>query len=217
MIVAPPPVALSVSPSHVALVAPASRALEVRNAGVERLVVEVESRTQPWVVIRPVRLVLPAGATGRVIVRVRARGAPRPGDHRLLVLFEGRATDRRRVAVRLRIGVALSVRVRGRLVRQLQLGRVTVRRPQHERLLLVPIANGGNVTEQLGGRVSLTLVRRGTFVSRLRLGGRRELLPEHRTVLRFRYAGRARGLMTAVVRVRRGSGAPLERRYRLRL
>ena len=95
---------------------------------------------------------------------------------------------------------------------------VRVRRHGSTRDLLVSVANGGNVTEQLGTRLTVTLVRSGRLLSRLRLRGSHELFPGSGAVFPLRYAGQARGVVTAVVRVRLGGQLRLiERRYRLRL
>jgi hypothetical protein len=64
----------------------------------------------------------------------------------------------------------------------------------------------------------VTLFRSGRLVSRLRLGGLRELFPGARASFAMRYSGRVRGLITALVKVRfDGRSRPVERRYRLRL
>jgi hypothetical protein len=79
--------------------------------------------------------------------------------------------------------------------------------------LLVSLANRGNVAEQLRGHVTVTLVRGGRLLSRLRPRTNRELPPGARTTLALPYAGGARGLVIAIVTVRPGA----QRRYRLRL
>jgi hypothetical protein len=76
----------------------------------------------------------------------------------------------------------------------------------------VSLHNGGNVTEQLRGRVTVTLLRGGRLLSRLRYGAIRELYPGAAGVVGLPYRGRARGPVTAVVRTR-----SVLRRYRLRL
>jgi hypothetical protein len=220
-----PPVALSVSPARMALVAPASRTIEVRNVGSERAVVAVAPRsldrlaaTKDWLRVRPKRFVAPARSRTAVTLRVGANGLASPGDHRLLVLVVARPLSRTRLAVRVRLGVGIRVRVPGRIVRRLAVHGLRVRHHGEARDLLVSVANRGNVTEQLGGRVTVTLVRSGRLVSRLRLGGPRELFPGARTVFAMRYTGRIRGVVTAVVRVRfDGRLRPVARRYRLRL
>jgi hypothetical protein len=108
--------------------------------------------------------------------------------------------------------------VPGRIVRHLTLGGLSVQRRGNARLLLVPIANRGNVTVQLRGRVTALLLRRGRQLARLSPRARRALLPGARTVLTLHYRGRVRGPVTAVVQVRLGPGIRVvERRYRIRL
>jgi hypothetical protein len=220
-----PPVALSVSPARMALVAPASRTIEVRNVGSERVVVDLAPRSldrlaaaKGWLSVRPARLIVPARSRAVVTLRARAKGLARPGDHHLLVLLVARPLTRSHVAVRVRLGVGIRIRLPGRIVRRLAVQGLRVRRRSHARELLLSVANRGNVTEQLGGRLTVTLVRGGRSVSRLRLGGLRELFPGRRATFAMRYSGGVRGLVTAVVRVRlAGPVRPVERRYRLRL
>ena len=84
--------------------------------------------------------------------------------------------------------------------------------------MLVSVANRGNVTVQLRGRVTALLVRRGQQLARLSPSARGALLPGAHAVLALRYRGRVRGLVTAIVQIRLGSGIRVvERRYRLRL
>jgi hypothetical protein len=83
--------------------------------------------------------------------------------------------------------------------------------------MLVSILNRGNVTVQLRNRVTASLIRRGRHVASLHPQGRRALRPGARTFLALRYDGRLRGALTAVVRIRLGSGIRVEPRYRIRL
>jgi hypothetical protein len=220
-----PPVALSVSPARLALAAPASRTLELRNVGTERVVVDVAPKSldrppaaKQWLSVRPARLVLPARSRAVVTLRARANGLVRPGDHQLLVLLVARPLSRTRVAVRVRLGVRIRIRTPGRIVRRLTVRGVRVRRHGTTRDLLVSVANRGNVTEQLGGRLTVTLVRGRRLVSRLRLNGLREISPAAHAVVAMPYTGRVRGRLTAVVKVRFGGGRrPVQRRYRIRL
>lgn len=219
------PVALAVSPARVALVAPAARAIELRNLGTRPLTVEIARKqldgratAKNWIAIRPARLVLRARAQALVTMRVRRQSGAGPGDHQLLVLVVARPLERSRVAVRVRLGIGVRVRVPGRLVRHLEVQGLRVRRHQRARMLLLGVANGGNVIEPLRSRVTVTLIRDGKFVSRLRPSGPRQLLPGTHAVLAMAYTGRTRGPVTAVVRVRLGGRLRLlERRYRIRL
>jgi hypothetical protein len=221
----PPPVALSVSPARVAVVAPASRTIALRNVGTERVVVEVAPKslersaaTRKWLQVRPSRLVLRASSQALVTVRARANDLAGPGDHQLRVLLVARPAGGSRVSVRIRLGVGVRVRVPGRIIRSVALRGVRVRRHGPTRDLLVSVANRGNVTERLDGRLTVTLARDGRVVSRLRLRGRRELYPGAHAAVPMRYLGRLRGPVTALVAVRVGGRLRVvERRYRIRL
>jgi hypothetical protein len=207
-------VTLAVSPARATLQAPASRAVDVRNNGSATLVVDVAAPAAPWVHIHPARFVLRGGARG--VLTVRAGLGGRPGDHEVLVLLLARPDGAARIAVRMRVGVRLRVRMPGRLVRRVVVRGLRVR-SGHARRLLLTVANAGNVTEQLR-RATVTLVRGGRTVSRLRARAAHELVPGARVVLALPYAGRAHGWLTALVSVRlAGASLPVRRRYRLRL
>jgi hypothetical protein len=197
----------------------------VRNDGAERVVVDVARRTlgrqtaaKTWLQIVPSRLVLRSRESATLTIRVKPPQRAEPGDHPVLILLTTRALRGSRVNVQLRLGVRITMVVPGRIVRHLTLGGLRVRRRRDARLLFVSVANRGNVTVQLRGRVNASLVRRGQQVARLRPPARRALLPGARTVLALRYRGRVRGLVSAVVQIRLGSGLRVvERRYRIRL
>lgn len=208
---------LSVSPARVSFVAPASRTVDLRNTGAERVEVTVGRRAldgrgaKDWLTVRPARVLLSAGAEARLTVRAGVHGAA-PGDHGLLLLLVGRPLDGTGVAVRLRLGVPVRVRIPGRIVHRLRLRGLTVRPHRRSCDLLLSLANLGNVTEQLRGQVTVTIMRSNRMVSRLRPRRPRELFPGMRTLLTLPYAGHIRGPVTALVKVR-----DRERRYRLRL
>lgn len=220
-----PPVALSVSPARVELAAPGSRIIRLRNVGARRVVVDIARKAlgprppaKAWLTIAPARLVLPPASTAAFTVRVTQRGHAGPGDHHVLVLLTARPLVSTRVAVRMRLGVVVRVRVPGRIVRHLELQGLRVRRHGETRLLLASVANRGNVSEELGGRVTISLRRRGRLLARLPASGRRELRPGTHAVLKSRYAGRVRGAVRAVVTVRvGGANRPITRGYRIRL
>jgi hypothetical protein len=211
VIVALPPVALAVSPARVAVVAPASRTLELRNNGVSRLVVDIAA-PKVWLSIRPDRVVLPGRSKAVVTMRVRARV---PGDNRVLVLLTARPRARTSVAVRVRLGVRVRIHVRGRAVRRLAVGAPRVRRRNGARVVLLSVANHGNLAERLRRCLTVSLFRRGRLVARLRPRTRGELFPGERTVVALPYSGGVRGVVSAIVAVR--AGERLVRRYRLRL
>ncbi len=220
-----PRVALSVSPARLALAVPGSGTIKVRNDGAERVVVDVARRTlgrqtaaKTWLQIVPSRLVLRSRESATLTIRVKPPQRAEPGDHPVLILLTTRALRGSRVNVQLRLGVRITMVVPGRIVRHLTLGGLRVRRRRDVRLLFVSVANRGNVTVQLRGCVTALLVRRGQQVARLSPPARRALLPGARAVLVLRYRGRLRGFVSAVVRIRLGSGLRVvERRYRIRL
>jgi hypothetical protein len=216
-----PRVALSVTPARLALAAPGSRRINVRNDGVEQVVVDVLRRTvaTTWLQISPERLLLGPGRSAALTLRAKAGPGAEPGDHRVLVLLATRPQHGSRVAFRLRLGVRVSVRMPGRVIHRLALGGVRVHRARGVRFIFVPVVNRGNVTVQLRRHVTGSLLRRGGRVARLQLATRpASLAPAARTLLALRYAGRVRGPVVAVVQIRIGPGVrPVERRYRLRL
>jgi hypothetical protein len=211
VIVAVPPVALAVSPARVAVVAPASRTLELRNDGATMLVVDVAG-PKAWLSIRPDRLVLPSRSKVVVTMRVRARV---PGDNRVRVLLTARPHARGSVALRVRLGVRVRIHVRGRAVRRLAVGTPRVRRRNGARVVLLSVANRGNLVERLRKCLTVSLFRSGRLVARLQPRTRAELFPGERTVVALPYSGGVRGVVSAVVAVH--AGEKRVRRYRLRL
>jgi hypothetical protein len=219
-----PRVALSVSPARVALTAPASRTIEVRNVGAERVTVDVvrkpiDRRTAAnWLTVSPSRLVLGAGSRALLTLRARAHDQGLAGDHRLRTLLIAEPARRGRVAVRIRLGVVVRIRVRGTLIRRTDLAALQVRRQGRTRIFSLSVVNRGNVTEELKNPATVALVHRGHLVARLRARAPRELLPGRRAVISARYDGRVRGWVTAIVTVRfLGGRTPVVHRYEVRL
>jgi len=215
--------ALSVSPVRLRLTGAASRAITITNAGSEAATVEAQRasyvldrrgkpivarrghRAAAWLRLRPPRLLLAPGGTATVTVSAIAPAGAHPGDHPALVLLVTQPQRDAAIAVRMRIGVVVYVRVAGRIVHRLELKSLRVRR----RVLEAAVENRGNVVERTRVRVSLS--RGGRIIARLGPIGR-TLLPHSRAIERFRYRGRVRGWVTAQVR----AGA-LRRTFRLRL
>ena len=220
-----PRVALSVSPARLALAGPGSRTIKLRNDGAEQVVVDATRRTlggqmaaKTWLQIVPARLLLRPRQSAILTLRVRPPRRAEPGDHQVLVLLTTHPPRDGRVNVQVRLGVRIRMVVPGRIARRLTLGDLRVHRRRGARLMFVSVANRGNVTVQLRGRVTGLLVRRGQQLARLSPRAQRVLLPGARAALALRYRGRVRGLVTVVVRVRLGSGIRVvERRYRIRL
>jgi hypothetical protein len=218
-------VALAVSPARLAFTAPGSRRVTLRNDGAARAVVDVAqapagrgTRYADWLDIAPTHLALRPHEVGLLTVRADRPANAEPGAHQLLVLLTTRPLDGSRVDARLRLGVRVSVRFAGPIVRSLTLGALLVRLHQQVRMILVSVRNRGNVTVPLRGRVTASLLRVGRVPTPLTASSRGALPPGARTTLSLRYRGRLRGALTLVVRVRL---APIrrivERRYRVRL
>jgi hypothetical protein len=217
-----PRVALSVSPVKVAVVAPGSRRITVRNDGAERVVVVIArtsaAETKTRLAIAPRRLQLSSGKSASLTLRARLDRKAEPGEHRALVLLTAHSPRGGHVDLRLRLGVRVTVRVPGQVVRRLVLRGLRVHWAHGRQLMRVSVANRGNVTVHLRGNVTASLLRHGRRVGRLRLLSPPTLPPGIRATLALRYSGRVRGRVTAVVRVRLGAGVPtVERRYRIRL
>jgi len=211
-----PRVALSISPAQLALTVPGSRRIRVRNEGVERVVVDITRRT--WLRTVPARLTLRSGESATLTLGLTRPPHTEPGDHRALVLLTTRALRAGRVNLQVRLGVRVKLRVPGRIVRQLPLGRLRVERGRGARFMFVSVANRGTVTVPLRGHITASLLRRGLQPAPLKPRARRALLPGAHAVLALHYSGRLRGPVTVVVRVRLGAGGrTVERRYRARL
>jgi hypothetical protein len=217
-----PRVALFVSPAKVAVVAPGSRKITVRNDGAERVIVVItrtnaaDSRTQ--FAIAPRRLQLSSGKSASLTLRAGLDREAEPGDHRALVLLTAHSQRAGHVDLQLRVGVRVRVHVRGQIVRRLVLRGVRVYRAHARRRMFVSVANTGNVTVRLGSNVTASLSRHGRRLGRLRLLAPRMLPPGVRATLVLHYSGRVRGPVTALVRIRLGRGVhTVQRRYRIRL
>ncbi len=215
--------ALSVSPVRIRLTRAARRTITVTNAGDASAAVDarpagfvLDRRGKPtiarerqraagWLRLRPRRFMLAPGESAVVAVSLAAPAGALPGDHPALVLFTTRPRHAAGVAIRVRIGVVVFVRVAGRIVHRLELRALRVR----GRVLEAAVVNRGNVVERVHVRVSLS--RGGRVLARLGSAGR-TLLPHSRAIERFGYRGRLRGWVTALVDL----GA-LRRTFRIRL
>lgn len=218
--------ALSASPERVMLTGSAAAPLELTNHGAAPLVVEarpggvlLDVRGRPrlvsrpgaarWLSVRPRLVSLAPGATARLAVAASPPQRAAPGDHHAVVLLTTRPVRGARVAVRMRLGVRIVVRLPGRIVRRIEVQGVRVRRTG---TLDVSVANLGNVTERL--RLTVTLLRRGRRIAILRAAAR-ELLPHTRALVGLRYPRRLRGRVTALVELR--GTMPARRAFQLRL
>jgi hypothetical protein len=212
-------IGLSASPLRVTLRGSGVAAVTVRNPGRRSLLVDVSRagfarslrgrprirparRTSAWLRFRPRRLRVAPG--GKAVVHVRAAPPRRaePGDHPALLLLTTRPLGKRRVRVRLRVGVVVDLRVPGRIVRRLDARALTVRRLGESRVLGLLLVNRGNVTERLGeDGLRLVLGRHGRRFATLR-PQREELLPRSRGVAEFAYRGPVRGEVDARIELR---------------
>jgi len=233
-----PAASLSASPSRVRVAAGGHSTLRVTNAGARAVVVTagpagyaldlrgrpriartgVAGGSAPWLVVRPRQFRLAPGATVPLMIATALPRHASPGDHAALIVLATRPAGAGRVAVALQLGVVVDVRVPGVVVRRLSLGQARVQRFAGGRTLAVAVANKGNVSELLrSGRLELTLRHRGRLLAVLRSQGR-ELLPHTMGVFDFRYRGKVRGPVTAVVELSGAvGGAPVRRRFELRL
>jgi hypothetical protein len=158
-----------------------------------------------WLRVQPERVVIPPGGVAALTISSTVPAAAAPGDHPALVLLTTQPRAAGGVAIRVRVGVVVFVRVPGRIVHRLELGALRVRGG----VLEAAIANSGNVVERT--RVRISLWRHGRLLARL---GPivRTLLPYSRGIERFRCRGRLHGWLTAQVE----AGA-LRRSFRIRV
>jgi translation initiation factor IF-1 len=226
-------IALSATPLRLTLHGASAASITVRNLGRRTLLVDVARggfarslRGKPqlrpahgaaaWLRLRPKRIRLGAGRRAVLHVHAAAPSWAAPGDHPALVLLTTRPLGVKHVRVRLRVGVVVTLRIRGRLVRRLDARELKVRRLGVRRLLELRLVNRGNVTERLGGDgLRLSLLRGERTVATLR-PRRRELLPHSAGIAVFAYGGKLRGMVLARVELQ----PPLRgqrRSFRLRL
>ena len=226
-----PVVSLSASPARLVLASAEPRLIRLTNFGTSRVTVDsslsgvaVDLRGRPalvtrptagrnaaaWLGVRPRRFTIRARRSVDLVVRARIPRRAQPGDHHAAVVLATRPLERGRVGVRMRLAVRVAVRVPGRVRHRVEIRGLTVRRTRRGRVLEVLLANRGNVTERLAGRVSISLGRRTTVRFR---ATNRELLPGRRGMVAAIYRGKERGVVRAHVAVR-GAG---EKTFRIRL
>lgn len=226
-----PVVSLSASPARLALASGERQTIRLTNFGRSRVTVDsslsgvaVDLRGRPaliqrstagrnaagWLRVRPRHVAISPGRSTVLSIGVRVPRRAQPGDHHAAVVLATRPLERRRVGVRMRLAVRVSVRAPGRVRRRISIRALTVRRAGRARLLEVRLGNRGNVTEELAGRVTVRLG--GRTVLRVR-SPRRELLPGRDGVVAVVYRGTIRGVVRARVEVR-GAGAGT---FRIRL
>jgi hypothetical protein len=236
-----PPVALTAVPARLTLQGSAQAAVRIRNSGTTRVVLDVtragfalDVRGRPkiarrggarsaatWLVLRPRHLALRPGGSGSLVIESQVPSDAEPGDHDALVLLVSRPRADARVAVRMRLGIVIVVRVPGRVERRLRLGPLRVARSGRLRMLELVVANRGNVTESIErGRALVSLAKDGRRFGTLGAASRR-FRPRTSGILQFRYRGARHGWVTAGVVISGEPGKPgrsvVRRRYRIRL
>jgi hypothetical protein len=119
----------------------------------------------------------------------------------------------------MQVGVVVAVRVRGRVVRRLDVRGLRALRRGTRRVIVLTVANRGNVSEVMPRRRVRIVLRRGRRLLATLLPPRRRILPHAIAVLTLPYRGGARGVVRAVVSIRspRTGVAVLRRSFRLRL
>jgi hypothetical protein len=213
--------ALTATPSRIELAGSGSEVVEVRNRGTSRVVVDatcagfaldltgrprvVAAAPAAWLSVRPKRVAIAPGRTATLRVNGRVLRGASPGDHTALLLLSTRPTTNAGVAVRMRLGVVVVLRVPGRVVHRLSVPRVSIARG----LLRVTVANRGNVTEQLTGTRIVVTVRRGVTVLARLSPTARELLPHSSGVLTLRLRRSLPRATGIDVTIRAASGAPM--------
>jgi hypothetical protein len=175
--------------------------------------------TASWLTVRPGKLALRPGASAAFVVSARLPRRAEPGDHGALVLLTTRPIRSAAVVVRMRVGVVVVVRAPGVIVRRLDLLRLRARPPGRPRLLVMWLANRGNVTELVGSACLTVAVRRaGKVLARLRPAPRR-LLPRTRGIVELSTPRRIRGWVTVRTEPsgRPPCGSGMSRAIRMRL
>jgi len=233
-----PPLALAASPTRLVLDGSAWSTVRVTNPG--RAPVDVATATTgfaldlsgrphaaaarlgdapAWLVVAPRRIHLAAGRSAYVTVSARAPRGASPGEHDALLLLRTRTRSVGPVPIVMQVGVVIVVRVKGPTIHRLEIRSLRVRRLARRRLLFLALQNRGNVAEVLPRRRVRIVLRRGRRLLATLLPPRRELLPRSIGVLSMRYAGGARGTITAIAVLRRPrvGVAVVRRSFRVRL
>jgi hypothetical protein len=212
--------------------------LHVTNSGTTRVAVDVfragfalDLRGRPrivwsgnarsaasWLTLQPTHFTVGPRATASLVVTAKVPRGAEPGDHDALALLATRPLANGRVAVRLRLGVVVAVRVPGTIVRRLELGALNVARSDRATELELTVVNSGNVTESLrGARVVLSKPRKNHTVAAASASSR-DVRPGTRGVIAFRYRRTLHGWLTARVVIPPNEGRRrLQRTYRIRL
>jgi hypothetical protein len=234
-----PQVALTASPSRVALSGAARATVRVTNSGSQRVVANVgragfalDLRGRPkivgavggprsaarWLAFRPRTLAIRPGGTAPVTIVSKLPSKAEPGDHDALLLLTTRRRVQDGVAVRMRMGIVIVVRAPGDVVRRVEMRSLRVERLRAARVLELLLANRGNITESIQrSQAVVSLFLRGRRIARL-TGDPRELRPGTRGIVQFRYRGALHGRVIARTDVTlEGAARVLRRTFRIRL
>jgi hypothetical protein len=157
-----------------------------------------------WLSISPKHFTLPA--KGRFTIEVRSHPGRKagPGDHHALVLFSTTPSGKGKVLVRTRIGVAVLVRVKGKIKRRIVIGGLSARRKNHQ--LRLVLNNRGNINERLLRHRVRVVLKRGKRTVQTLWGPPRDVLPYSGSVYSLAYRKGLKGKMTALVTVRPQNG-----------
>jgi hypothetical protein len=227
---------ISVSPAHLALPAGSRATIHVRTVSGGRLLLRtsvaglaLDARGRPqvvgrrdaaaWLTVRP-RTIFAARGGATFVVTSRRPSGTRPGDHTAIVLVTATTTPAgKRIAVGMRVGLVVTVRVDGRGVRRVEVVAARARAaPGGRRLIAVTVANRGDRIESIGGaRLAVTLTRRGRVLGRVPIVRPRPLLPHTRAVVTFRWRPVVRGVVIARVAIVQPDGKTSARGFRLRM
>jgi hypothetical protein len=225
-----PPVSLVASPARVSLAGAARQVVTVTSSGRESVRLDLgragyalDLRGRPrvlrprasWLSVRPRRLTIAPGRSASFVVVSSPPRRAEPGDHSELVLLTTRPVRTASLAVRMRLGVIVVVRVPGRIVRRLEALRLRVR-PRRLELL---VANRGNVTETIARRcVTVTVRRAARILARLHPRPRR-LLPRTSGLVELPFRRPRRGRLSVGVVISPGPpcGQARRRAFALRL
>jgi hypothetical protein len=208
-------IALTASPTRVRLNGAGGATIDLVNRGRQAFALDasragftLDLRGRPrvvaaahpgWLSVSPRRVRLAPGGSARVAVTARVPRGLAPGDHAAVLLLSMRRVGGAGIAVRVRLGVLVVLRVPGRIVHRLTVEAVRVRGPSGRRVLMVRLANRGNVTEALArARFTVELRRGKRLLGRLH-GPRTEILPHGRALVELPCRTPLHGLVTTRV------------------
>jgi hypothetical protein len=177
-----------------------------------------------WVSISPKQFTIKP--RGNFILKVRSHPGRKagPGDHHALVLFTTTPSGKGKVLVRTRIGVAVLVRVKGKIKRRVLIGGLSAVRSKHQLRLI--LANRGNINERLLRHTVSVALKQGSRTVQTLWAPPRDILPHSRSIYGLPYRRALKGTYSAIVKVRPINGPragalaptvkPFQRTFRVR-